>query len=141
MKVLKSLNKMLPNVVEKKSVVKASVDDSAAIIEKLQERIDYLQSWLNSVLLRTPEIRELEVNLVIERLEKISASQLTYYVLDNFGHKYFKNECDTEFKIRLAQAILDHVRLYYPSYKNELLESIADNNSEYAANYIYMEKF
>jgi hypothetical protein len=137
MKVLKSLNKLLPS----RTLEKSSVDESSEIILKQQERIDYLQSWLNSVLVRPEHKRISDIESIISRLEKVSSNMLPYYVLDNYGHKYFKSECDTEFKVQLAQVILDHVRIYYPNYTNELLESIANNTSDYAANYIYMEKF
>lgn len=110
------------------------------IILKQQARIEFLESWLNDVLVRDDDKRIEDVKKVINRLETVKVNILPYIVLDDYGHKYFTEECDTKFKIELAKSILDFVRIYYPNYTNELLEGIANNTSEYTANYIFMEK-
>lgn len=113
--------------------------DNEIHIQKLQNRIAFLQSWLEDVLVRTDDEREEDVAEELHTIMAYSISMLPYFILDDYGHEYFLKEVDTEFKILLATRILEYVRSIYPTYKNELLEGISNNNSKYTANYIYVE--
>lgn len=115
-------------------------DDPQLVIEKQQARIDYLESWLQQVLIRDEHSRAVSISNCMNKIKAIDSGTVSYYILDNYDRKFFSNDPDTEFKIELAQAILDYMVLIFPNYKNELLESVANNKSEYAANFIFMEK-
>lgn len=123
-----------------KTKILAYVDNPEDVILKQQERIEFLENWLNSVLVRSDEDRVDAVKTEIKKLESVKVNILTYYVENMYSHNYFIKECDTKFKTELAQSILDYVRIFYPSYVNELLQNVALNKSEYAANFIFMEK-
>ncbi len=114
--------------------------DNDLLLQRMQNRIDFLQNWLDDILVRDVEKRDKDIKNIIDQLKKVAPSMLTYYVLDNYDHRFFSSEVDTEFKIELAQNILNLVTLIYPNYKNELLTHIANNSSKYTANYIYVEK-
>jgi hypothetical protein len=126
---MKILNKEISNV-------PISTDP---LVDKLHARIEFLEGWLSSVLIRDDQKRVDDIQNIVAQINKVELGMIPYYVQDNYGQNYFSIECDPQFKQELAASILSTVRTYFPTYKNSLLESLEKGNSEYSQNYIYVE--
>lgn len=129
---MKILNKETSNV-------PTSTTPHDPLVDKLQARVEYLEAWLTTVLIRDDQKRVDDIQNIVAQLNKVELGMLPYYVQDNYGQKYFSVECDPKYKQELAASILSTVRTYFPTYKNSLLEDLEKGTSEYSQNYIYVD--
>jgi hypothetical protein len=105
----------------------------AETIKALQEKVEQYEEWLKELLVRTPEEVELEVSEILNGLSKIEdLSVLDTKVRYDYNEHFFLAEPDTNFKVRLANAVLSYMNAKFKApYKNPLITGIANRDAEY----------
>lgn len=137
MKELKKVARLKPIKSSKSAKVLSFVQEPQRIIEKQTARIESLEERLIDLLIRDEEKREADIKKEINYLSKVDTNYLPIYVLNTYNTTFFLSECDSDFKMELARMIIEYMEMFFPGYRNPLLEEVAEGTSRYAANYIY----
>lgn len=96
------------------------------------EKLAKLQAMLTQLCIRSPQQVEDEISSEINILDKISNDiNLIFYVESKYSPEYFRKDPDTEFKVALAESLLDYMHGRVSGYSNDMLLGIASNSNEY----------